>query len=176
MCKILDALKSERVRESLEKRLAESLRVNDETGCIEWVKSAVFNNGYGKISTTREIGPVRAHRLSWILVNGAIPDGYILLHSCDNPKCCNVEHMRVGTKKQNTADMLARDRHFTPFSEMRGERNTNCSISEITAKRIVVAEGSMKDLSTVFSTSRKVISDIKTRKSWKYLHESENTL
>lgn len=52
-----------------------------------------------------------AHRWAWTQAHGPIPDGMFVLHHCDNPPCINVEHLYLGTKAENTADMMRRRRN-----------------------------------------------------------------
>jgi hypothetical protein len=70
-----------------------------------------------------------AHRASWILACGQIPAGIDVLHRCDNPSCVNVDHLFLGTPKENTRDMMAKGRHGwrngTPWQKLNsvdGER------------------------------------------------------
>ncbi len=65
-------------------------------------------DGYGVFSANGV--PYRAHRIAWMLVNGSVPDGLILRHSCDNPSCCNPAHLSIGTHADNVADKLSRNR------------------------------------------------------------------
>ncbi|MGH7024521.1 MAG: HNH endonuclease signature motif containing protein [Caulobacteraceae bacterium] len=51
-----------------------------------------------------------AHRLAWELANGPIPDGLLILHKCDNPVCCNPDHLFLGTAADNHADCAAKGR------------------------------------------------------------------
>lgn len=58
-----------------------------------------------------EVHGVRAHRLSYTLSNGPIPDGMVVRHTCDVPICVNPDHLLVGTQKDNCADKMQRLRH-----------------------------------------------------------------
>ncbi len=53
----------------------------------------------------------RAHRASWQISFGPIPDGLQVLHTCDNPPCCNPAHLFLGTQLDNIYDMCAKGRH-----------------------------------------------------------------
>jgi len=66
------------------------------------------------MNRARALGVIRTHRLAWELANGPIPDGLSVLHHCDNPPCCNVEHLFLGTQTDNHADMVAKGRHYHP--------------------------------------------------------------
>jgi hypothetical protein len=54
---------------------------------------------------------VQAHRKAYELSVGEIPAGMCLLHSCDNPPCCNPKHLRLGTNAENVADKMRKGRH-----------------------------------------------------------------
>lgn len=67
-----------------------------------------MSGGYGKLKS--DDGLIGAHRASWILANGPIPDGLCVLHRCDNPPCVNPAHLWVGTHADNAADKVAKGR------------------------------------------------------------------
>src|SRR4051812_4793380 len=93
------------------KTLAERFwRAVDRSGnaCWEWTKALHNPQRYGKIDVD---GKWRyAHRVSWQLTHGKIPDGLWVLHRCDNPPCVNPSHLFLGTPRDNTRDCMAKGR------------------------------------------------------------------
>ena len=72
--------------------------------CWEW-KGKIQSNGYGAFSSGRNYGiSEKASRASWELTRGLIPDNLCVLHSCDNRRCCNPLHLRLGTHQENMVD------------------------------------------------------------------------
>jgi len=77
-------------------------------GCMEWT-GRIDRKGYGRVTVNSE--HLAAHRFAWELANGPIPDGLHMRHFvCDNPPCCNPEHLLPGTHADNMADMVAKGR------------------------------------------------------------------
>lgn len=88
-------------------RLKRSLVEDPETGCHVWTGHCQ-ENGYGQIRIgDRAVG---THRVAWAAANGSIPEGLYVLHKCDNPPCCNPEHLWVGTQADNLRDMREKGR------------------------------------------------------------------
>lgn len=85
--------------------------------CWLWIGKST-TKGYGKL------GNSAAHRVSWELTNGPIPNGLWVLHRCDTPLCCNPAHLFLGTNADNSADMVAKDR--SPW----GSRHPNAVLTE----------------------------------------------
>lgn len=83
--------------------------------CWNW-QGAVNDYGYGylKIGPTGERVQLLAHRVAFAAYNDELPDGADLLHSCDNPPCCNPAHLRIGDQRTNLADMRAKGRAVLP--------------------------------------------------------------
>lgn len=83
--------------------------VSGEDDCWEWQGNR-STSGYGRF-TARKVEGVFAHRVMWEIANHRqIPAGFYVLHSCDNPPCCNPAHLRIGTPADNMRDKLERGR------------------------------------------------------------------
>lgn len=95
-------------------------------GCWPWTRSCT---PYGQIWDGARNVP--AHRFAYELASGrAIPDGLEVLHSCDNPPCCNPAHLSVGSHARNMAEMSQRDRASS------GERSARARLSAVDVTRI----------------------------------------
>lgn len=94
------------------------VRFTEQRGeCVIWT-GATTSNGYGTAYAPRAGGGrggkrryIMAHRLAWILANGPIPYGLGVCHTCDTPRCCRIEHLFLGTQRDNIADMVAKGRN-----------------------------------------------------------------
>jgi hypothetical protein len=76
--------------------------------CWPWIGAKNGGEGYGVIF--RDGRPALAHRVSWELHNGPIPDGLGVLHRCDNPPCVNPRHLFVGSNADNNRDKISKGR------------------------------------------------------------------
>lgn len=81
-------------------------RVNKTDKCWLWTVSN--DTRYGVMSVKGV--PTKAHRISWELHNGEIPEGMSVLHTCDNPPCVNPEHLWLGTYGDNIRDAVKKGR------------------------------------------------------------------
>lgn len=109
-------------------------RAGGGSSCLLW-RGSVNKDGYGRVRMRFPDGSsktVGAHRVAFFAANGCAPGDQMVLHSCDTPRCCNPAHLRLGTWKDNAADMVARRRQATgvrngrstrPERTARGERN-----------------------------------------------------
>lgn len=85
----------------------EKTKKNELNDCIEWT-GRMMSSGYGQVTFLEETWS--AHRLIWTLINGSIPEGLQINHTCDNRKCVNLVHLNLGTQSDNMQDMINKGR------------------------------------------------------------------
>lgn len=111
---------------TLEARLlAKVVKGRFGSDCWGW-RGATYSFGYGCIGTSK--GLDGAHRVSWRLYRGEIPEGQCVLHRCDNPKCANPGHLFLGTKRDNAVDRNHKGRGKYPV--LRGEASPNAKLTD----------------------------------------------
>lgn len=88
--------------------LANRTTRNSESNCLEWNESQHLRDGYGAMRVDRQ--RYLAHRLAYALWVGPVPNGMLVLHSCDNRRCIEPSHLSVGTIADNISDMDAKSR------------------------------------------------------------------
>ena len=142
----------------------------DKSGyCWEWTGRR-NKSGYGL--TAIRGGSELAHRAYWQLVIGEVPAGMYLLHSCDNKRCVNPAHLRVGTHAENMAEAKERNR----MRPMRGSANGMAKISYEIAEEIRRDETSSNvSLAKKYGVSDVVISNVRLGKSWVALGNTNET-
>jgi hypothetical protein len=136
-------------------------RVRKLDYCWFWT-GPVNRGGYGIHGT------ILAHRASWLITRGDIPERLKILHSCDNRRCVNPNHMRLGTQMQNVTDMHDRNR----ANKARGEANAvaKLSVECVIEIRRRSASGEMKtEIARKFGVTPTCIGSICKRKTWAHV-------
>lgn len=103
------------ISKSAEERFLQNISVNSSNGCWEWTAGRE-KTGYGFFTVRSR--KFRAHRFSYEMHKGEIPEGLLVCHSCDNPSCVNPDHLWVGTQKDNMEDKVRKGR--SSFGELNG--------------------------------------------------------
>ena len=102
------------------------------------------------------------HRFVYEQHNGPIPKGMVIMHTCDNPPCINIDHLRLGTHKDNCDDKVNKDRHV---------KGTQCKkkLTDQEVLNIRTSTAKVKDLAIDYGVSISNIYFIKARKIWKHI-------
>lgn len=126
-----------------------------ETGCLLW--TGCWNHfGHGQFAFNGRKLMV-ASRAAWVLAGRTIPEGMFILHKCDTPQCVNVDHLFVGTKKDNTQDMIKKGR-------LRISGVAKITLDQ--ANIIRGMEGVHKKIAEAFGINQSQVSRIKSGLSW----------
>jgi hypothetical protein len=147
-------------------RLANGLDAAETGKCWEWMRA---HNGVGYGTLTVNGKRAYAHRLAFELAGNVIPQGMDVMHSCDNPRCINPEHLSAGTRSKNMADCHTRGRSKIPVPRMTGESNGSAKLTQaqVLAIRNGLANGATQDfLAQRFGVSQTLISKIKRGEIW----------
>ena len=111
-------------------------RVKKGESCWNWIRGYGFGkNGYGIFKNQELKKNVYAHRQSWMIHYGEIPQGKMVLHKCDNRACVNPDHLWLGTSQENTDDMMNKGRYVLPRIR-RGENHANAKLSWVVIEQI----------------------------------------
>lgn len=141
-------------------RLQSKLSRNDATGCMEFTGYR-NEHGYGVIWDGGGRTAL-AHRVAWAATHGAIPDEMQVRHTCDNPPCCNTDHLELGTHLDNMRDRDDRGR------TLRGEAAARHSDATIRRVRQMLADGTpYRQITASTGVSHGHIAYIKKRPGWR---------
>jgi hypothetical protein len=131
-------------------------------GCWLWTRAA-HPSGYGAVSYKLFGDEQYAHRWSWILYRGPIPDGAYVLHKCDVKCCVNPDHLFLGSHDDNMADMRAKKR---------GAIGDKHGRSKLTTAQIISIRSDPRrncEIAKAYGLSRPYVSNIRRRKCWTHI-------
>lgn len=134
------------------------------SGCHEWT-GVMNNNGYGQFNVSGR--KTLAHRIAWELSNGPIPEGMCVLHTCDNPACCNPAHLWIGTQIDNIRDMESKGRARRSGSNHGRSKLTEDDVRKI--RELHEKGWRHKSIAVMFGVIQQNISMIVNRKRWKHI-------
>ena len=165
-------------RPQSEENFWSQVQVLETDQCWPWV-GYVTRFGYG--SVTWHSKPQMAHRVAFFLTKGAIPDGLLVRHKCDNARCCNPSHLELGTTQDNVADRVARNRsafgkkngaHTKPERHPKGERQANAKLKDVDIPviRDLFASGhTIAAVARLYGMGETPIRNIRNGTAWKHV-------
>ncbi len=148
------------------------------SGCWLWLGANSGKDGYGVFFLRGK--NQKAHRASFLLFNGQIPEDMHVLHKCDVPCCVNPSHLFLGTHLDNMKDKkskgrvaricgLKNGRYTKPHMNAVGERNGQSKLTEEDVHRIRKSSKNNCQLGREYGVSNVLISQIRLRKSWRHI-------
>lgn len=152
--------------ENVWKRFEEKYIPVTESGCWLWIAASKGekSGGHGTF-VLRGKERMGAHRASWILHNGPIPEGMQVLHKCDIGSCVNPRHLFLGTQQDNIEDMVRKGRQRGTVGSR--HHNTNLNERDVRFMRALHAKGVHKKwLGQIFGLKRSMVWNITAGKNW----------
>ena len=142
------------------------------TGCWLWlgiICGEKRTDGYGQLRV--DGFKHLAHRVSWRLHQGEIPDGMNVLHKCDVTICVNPDHLFLGTLKDNTQDAINKGRfRLNEFPSvgysMPGEKHPHAKLTDALVREIRLSKEKGITLADRYGVSDATISQVRKRKGW----------
>ena len=185
-----DRMHAERTKE----RFLKCVKKRGPHMCWPWT-GRLSHNGYGRVYDGRRALPVTHY--AWKLHTGQkVPSGKIIMHTCDNPPCCNPAHLRLGTQAENVADRDRKGRtcrgddhwqrkypdrrlrgdknpmHLHPEKAARGSRNGNSKLDDDTVrsiKQLREAGWSQQCIADKIGIGQSAVSNILLGHTWKHV-------
>lgn len=138
-------------------------RVNKRGKC--WLWTGPLNaKGYGQFkATVAGLDYWSAHRISWAIHKGEIPEDMHVLHNCDNPWCVNPDHLRLGTNQENVDDKKRNGRQLC------GERMNTSKLTPAEVQEIRLSSESNAELGRRYGINPDNVKKIKNGTNWKHL-------
>jgi hypothetical protein len=148
---------------SIRQRILDGSKLNLVSGCWEWQHGtlAVKYGGMKILGKSKYV-----HRLAYEEFVMPIPKGMFVCHLCDNPICCNPDHLFLGTNKDNMDDKVAKGR------QQRGSKQVLSKLKENDVVKIVemlMSGLSQTSVAAVFGISKSVVSSISTGRAWRHV-------
>lgn len=169
-----------RPRETLESKFWSKVKKGRSLDdCWEWTASK-FKAGYGQLTHGYAEGEhknLKGHRVSYEIHFGAIPDGMLVCHRCDEPSCANPRHLYLGTWQDNVQDMIVKGRRYDTSGANNGQAKITAKIAEQIRKeyakndptfnRYQRRKWSQAKLGAKYGITQTVVSNIVNGNYWK---------
>lgn len=145
-------------------------------GCWLWLGHLSLKSGYGlfRMTPRTEDRAIGAHRASWALHRGAIPEGMFVCHKCDNRACVNPDHLFLGTGNDNMADAARKGRmNWKKGAPLRnfpkGEWHHKAKLIARDVREIRASSDKGVDLARLYGVTPTNITRIRKRKVWRHI-------
>jgi len=148
---------------TLEERFWSKVKIGETNQCWEWM-TYIWPDGYARFAVGHRMQ--LAHRVSYTINVGAIPDGLCILHRCDNRSCVNPAHLFLGTQQDNIKDCANKGR-FARGERIGASKLTNYQVVEI--KRSLARGLAIRAIARQFDVMPYTIRQIRDRKSWNHI-------
>lgn len=132
----------------------------DANGCHLW-KLGKCKDGYGRLWLDGKAR--RAHRVAYEVFVGEIPNGLVVMHSCDNPCCINPMHLSVGTQIDNVGDMVSKGRNA------KGINQGSSKLTDEIVLEIFLCDENYSKIARKYSVHFSLVSLIKKKKIWAHV-------
>jgi len=139
----------------------ERYAVRTAGGCLEW-RGYGLPSGYGRVSVGNKL--MLVHRAVWVDKRGEIPAGIQVCHRCDNPKCCEIDHLFLGTAKDNAQDAKRKGRLKLDVLAQASRFRRKTKLSDEAVREIRQSNELHRILADRFGVSRAHISLVKSGK------------
>ena len=144
-------------------RIFNNINSMTDNGCWEWMGTKL-RGGYGGLSVRGKTW--QAHRFSYVVFIGEIPDGMLVCHACDNPSCVNPNHLFLGTHKTNAEDRVKKKRSSVgesfPKSKLKEQE-----ILEI--RRYASLGVTRRTLAKMFRVGSTCITYVVNKRTWRHI-------
>ncbi len=170
---------SERESEKIIQRFMENVDVfQSPENCWEW-QGPMLWNGYGKMDVCAKMH--RAHRISYVIHNGEeIPDGMVIMHTCDNRRCVNPLHLKLGTQIENLADCKKKGRlcqgqrrsEIQKRVSNKGESHYRAKLTKedvLVILKLLKEGNSLNSIAKKFNMNHGAIRGIKIGRNWAHI-------
>ena len=104
----------------------------------------------------------RLHKYLYEQTHGKALNGFVVMHICDTPSCINIEHLKLGTQKENVQDCINKSRKWIPD----GIKNPKAKLTEEQVIEIREDKRKQIDIARDYGVSQVNVSSIKRRDSW----------
>ncbi len=134
-----------------------------------WLWKATVSNGYGNLRINGKTEG--AHRISFVLTSGSIPENAYVIHHCDVKLCCNPRHLHLGDAKLNTVEAIERGLRLA--GPLPGELHPRAKLTDPDVHEIrrlyKTSNLTQEFIGTMFGINQSCVSDIVNRKLWVHI-------